>query len=141
MENIILVSIITFISGIFIGAIGNHFFRYETTKNRRLEQQLDELQRKNTQYQAEVSSHFSQTATILNRLNEDFHEIQSHLMKAAGDLCSDAEAEHFQPLPDPNKKEVKEKEAIEVDTAPLDYAPKSKDKEESTLKEGYGLKH
>ncbi len=140
MENIIAISSITFVMGVLIGALANHFLRADTGKNRRLEQQLDKLQRKNTQYQAEVSNHFSQTATILNRLNEDFQEVQSHLTKAAGELCSESEADDFRQLPVPrNQPELVENEEG-INSAPLDYAPKTESALQSTLKEGYGLK-
>jgi uncharacterized membrane-anchored protein YhcB (DUF1043 family) len=141
MENMILISSITFIVGMIVGAMSNHFLRSETSKNRRLEHQLDDLQLKKTQYEAEVSDHFVQTAAILNRLNEDFQEAQTQLSKAASKLCSGTEAEQFQQLPATAKHVKIIQDKIEsTEQPPLDYAPKSTDKDVGTLQEGYGLK-
>jgi uncharacterized membrane-anchored protein YhcB (DUF1043 family) len=141
MENMILISSITFVVGMLVGATANHFLRSETSKNRRLEHQLDDLQQKKTQYQAEVSDHFMQTAAILNRLSEDFQEAQAQLTKAASKLCGDAEAEQFKKLPVTlTQGEIIQDQEETTEQPPLDYAPKSTDKDMGTLQEGYGLK-
>ncbi len=152
MENGFAIAIIAFLSGAVIGALIYRLLQKDTSKSRRVEQQMDDLQQKHTHYQAQVSDHFLQTAHLINRLNKDYQEIHSHLAQGASELCSEEGANDLlslsaEPLLSENKEErvIQAGEEIEPEAKlddnfepPRDYAPKV-EKSKGTLSEDFGL--
>ena len=152
MGNYFAIAIAAFLSGAIIGAIIYRLFQKDASRSRRVEQQMDDLQQKHTHYQAQVSEHFLQTAHLINRLNEDYREIHSHLAQGASELCNEEGANDLLSLSEaPLRSENKEERVIQADAEiesepeesnnvepPRDYAPKAGE-DKGTLAEDFGL--
>ena len=54
-----------------------------------LESQLDQAKQDRADYEAEVSEHFSQTASLLHKLTDDYRAVYTHLADGAEQLCGD----------------------------------------------------
>ena len=59
------------------------------TKARQLEQSLKDTQQQFDDYRKEVSTHFSTTADLFNRLTADYKAVFEHLASGSQALCSD----------------------------------------------------
>ena len=154
MGNYFAIAIMAFLSGAVIGSIIYRLFQKDASRSRRVEQQMDDLQQKHTHYQAQVSEHFLQTAHLINRLNDDYREIHSHLAQGATELCNEEGANDLLSLSaEPLFPENKEEHVIHVDAEiepeseleesdsyepPRDYAPKAGE-DKGTLSEDFGL--
>ncbi|TNF35533.1 MAG: DUF1043 family protein [Gammaproteobacteria bacterium] len=107
----------------------------------RLQQSRDELKN----YQMEVNSHFTQTAELLNRLNENYREVHNHLAQGAQALCDrPGQPPLLQPLPEQDAGRKGQTIAGSSFAsaslqAPLDYAPKATQHERGILREDFGL--
>jgi len=131
-----------FFLGIMVGAIFHRSFQGESSKNKRLEQKLAELQDTHTRYQADVSAHFMETAQKVQTLNQSYRDVHAQLAKGAGTLCSDEQADDFLAISfaaegKPLEKRISPKS--ETQAPPMDYAPKEAPDEKGTLSENYGL--
>lgn len=82
-----LIPLLTCIGGLVAGLILARLLRRaspESTQNR-----LDDLQERFDSYQNEVVAHFSTTAELVNRLTENYQNVQEHLMHSAERLALD----------------------------------------------------
>jgi len=140
-ESNILIALITLGVG---GAIGYFAGRSSSSlDNNSQEQQVDELKKEIVQYKDSVASHFQQTATMINEMNDSYKSVIQHLAQGSQDLCDPVTAEDVE-----NKLAAKsdsastDQQQAETDTAaiepPRDYAPKQPD-EIGALSENYGL--
>jgi len=132
-----------FFLGMMVGAFFHRSFQGESSKNKRLEQKLAELQDTYTRYQADVSAHFMETAQKVQTLNQSYRDVHAQLAKGAGTLCNDEQADDFLAISfaaegGPREKRINPEP--ETQTPPMDYAPKETPEEEGTLSENYGLK-
>jgi len=138
----ILAGIGLFALGVAIGAALQRSFKGDASKNNRLEQKLAELQDSYTKYQAEVSSHFMETARKVQTLNNSYRDVHQQLAKGANRLCNDDEAEDFLAISlaaDTGKGKTYE-EQDGGHAPPMDYAPKETPDQKGTLSEDFGLK-
>jgi uncharacterized membrane-anchored protein YhcB (DUF1043 family) len=134
------------VAGIVIGAVLYRLLHTESAKNRRLEQQIDLLQRRHTQYQAEVSDHFSRTGDLLTRLNSSYRDIFTHLAQGAEKLGSDSEFRSRLPAGLTTNQSGNARNTDSAGPAtgektpepPLDYAPKNTS-DRGTLSEEFGF--
>lgn len=55
----------------------------------RVQHQLDEMQERFESYQSEVVSHFNTTASLMQKLTQNYQDIQSHLSEGASRLALD----------------------------------------------------
>lgn len=106
------------------------------------QRQLDDVQERFNSYQNEVVTHFNSSATLVNKLSQNFQEVQDHLADGANRLAldeltrqrllaslhSDAAQAPRDRLTPPRNSE-----------APKDYAPKTPNAP-GMLDEHYGLK-
>ena len=133
----ILAGVGLFFLGVLVGAVFHRSVQGETTKNKRLEQKLSELQETHTKYQADVSEHFMNTAEAVRTLNKSYKDVHTQLAKGASRLCNQEQAGDFIAL----SKDSESKQDINIElenfTPPMDYAPKSKDG--GTLSETFGM--
>lgn len=143
MENdtgsLVGVAIVALIFGMLIGALIFRSFMVDPTRSRRLSQKVEELTHSQSRYQAQVSEHFMQTASLIKRLNEDYAEIHRHLAKGAQELCSDDSMQEFTLI---NNDSHKTKHVRDGDdyAPPRDYAPKQAHDDKGTLSEDFGLR-
>ena len=97
-----------------------------------LRKKLEELQAEHQNYQNSVNEHFTRTADLIETMNKNYSEIQSHLMQGAELLVSPEyrlEAEQMTKMNSDTDENLQ---------APKDWAPKTAD-QAGTLSEGYGL--
>jgi len=132
-----------FFLGIMVGAVFHRSFQGETSKNKRLEQKLAELQDTYSRYQAEVSEHFMDTAKAVQTLNKSYRDVHSQLAKGASKLCNDDHSDDFLSINfTPNNPDSANTQTTSSHhyAPPMDYAPKDTPDAEGTLSEHYGLK-
>jgi len=129
-----------FFLGILFGVMFYRTTQGETSKNKRLEQKLAELQEKHSKYQAEVSAHFMDTAEAVSTLNKSYRDVHTQLAKGASKLCNDEQANDFLSLGFASEQKVeKDIHSDNGSAAPMDYAPKEDESQMGTLSESYGL--
>ncbi len=148
-----LIPLLTFIGGLVAGLILSRLLQRsspESTQNR-----LDDLQDRFDSYQNEVVAHFSTTAELVNRLTENYQNVQEHLLHSAERLALDEPtrqrllnslidqkalerqgAETASTDPDKAAPAANNPDSVE---APRDYANK-KDGEVGTLDASFGHK-
>ena len=102
-----------------------------------LESQLDQAKQDRADYEAEVSEHFSQTASLLHKLTDDYRAVYTHLADGAEQLCGDRVSISEAALTAPAADSTDKPQLVEV-AQPLDYAPKKPD-EQGQLSETFGL--
>jgi len=131
-----------FFLGIMVGAVFHRSFQGETSKNKRLEQKLAELQDTHSRYQAEVSEHFMDTAKAVQTLTKSYRDVHTQLAKGASRLCNDDHSDDFLSInftkDNPESENTQTKDSHHY-APPMDYAPKDTPDAEGTLSERYGL--
>lgn len=134
MTNLILAAIAALIVGIIIGALIGRSGQGSTLRQRRAEQQAEEVRNEYLRYQAQVNEHFMESAHLLRRFNDAYRDVNQHMARGANRLCNDEEwmAELAEETSDKRLEEVSE-DGVEP---PRDYAPKTS----GTLSEDFGLK-
>jgi uncharacterized protein len=142
MDIQIIAGVGLFVFGVVLGAVLQRSFAGGSGKNKRLEQKLAETQEAYTKYQAEVSTHFMDTARKVQNLNNSYRDVHEQLARGASRLCSDDEANDFLSisLDQTTKGKVYDDSDSSIPPMPMDYAPKEKPDEEGTLSEKFGLK-
>ena len=138
MTNLILAAIAALVVGIVIGVFVGRSGQGTTLRQRRAEQQIEELKSEYTRYQAQVNEHFMESAHLLRRFNDAYRDVNQHMARGANLLCNDEEwlEELAQETSRKRLEEVRE-DGVEP---PRDYAPKSDPKDSGTLAEDFGLK-
>ena len=144
-SNIWIIGVVALVIGAVIGYLvgrsGNG-----TNQEHELEQAKLELDA----YKEKVSSHFEETAELVNKMTESYRGVYQHLATGAAALCDADTARSIESTMQPQltaQKEVKAEEVTESDDStdesyvepPRDYAPKKPD-QEGTLSENYGVK-
>jgi uncharacterized membrane-anchored protein YhcB (DUF1043 family) len=106
------------------------------------QRQLDDVQERFNSYQNEVVTHFNSTATLVNKLSQNFQEVQDHLSDGANRLALDEVtrqrllASLHADAPQAPRDRLTPPHTTE---APKDYAPKTPNAP-GMLDEHYGLK-
>ncbi|MDY7566440.1 DUF1043 family protein [Pseudomonas sp. RTC3] len=106
------------------------------------QRQLDDVQERFNSYQNEVVTHFNSTATLVNKLSQNFQEVQDHLSDGANRLALDEVtrqrllASLHADAPQAPRDRLTPPRTTE---APKDYAPKTPNAP-GMLDEHYGLK-
>lgn len=139
MNNLILAAIAALIVGVIIGILVGRFGQSTTLRQRRAEQQIEEIRNEYTRYQAQVNEHFMESAHLLRRFNDSYRDVNQHMARGANRLCNDEE--WLQELEQETARarlagSADDKDGVE---APRDYAPKNDPEEKGTLSEDFGL--
>lgn len=147
-ETIWIIAVVALAVGVLIGYLMGKSGGNET-RRRILEDELKGSRAEMDRYKQEVTSHFEQTANLVNELTEQYRKVHQHLATGAQNLCPDqtpgrALQSSLQPkleaTPNTVTQPVKAKEEAEpTPEAPKDWAPKKPD-DEGTLSDRYGLK-
>ena len=145
------------IAALTIGMLIGFLFgksRSNESREMKLADELDKVQRETAIYRNEVEEHFDKTAELINGLTNQYQKVHEHLAIGAEQLCRDeklvADLQQNANLSLANKNSEKES-SVEVPkvtqpkedkpvAAPLDYAPKSLKDELGTLSDKYGLR-
>jgi len=138
MTNLILAAIAALVVGIVIGVLFGRSGQGQTLRQRRAEQQIDELRSEFTRYQAQVNEHFMESAHLLRRFNDAYRDVNQHMARGANRLCNDEDwmEELQQETSGKRLEEVRENAPAEP---PRDYAPKKDPEAKGTLAEDFGL--
>lgn len=134
MTNLILAAIAALIIGIVIGAFVGRSKQGSTLRQRRAEQQTEELRSEYTRYQAQVNEHFMESAHLLRRFNDAYRDVNQHMARGANRLCNDED--WMTELAEETSRKRLEDVTEDGAEPPRDYAPKSS----GTLSEDFGLK-
>ncbi|MFW5823626.1 MAG: YhcB family protein [Marinobacter sp.] len=140
MTNLILAAVAALAAGLIIGLLIGRSNQGATLRQRRAEQQIEELRNEYTRYQAQVNEHFMESAHLLRRFNDAFRDVNHHMARGANRLANDDE--WLEELEQEKKRarltgtSVKDDDVAEP---PRDYAPKKDPEEKGTLAEDYGL--
>ncbi|GAB7533520.1 DUF1043 family protein [Pseudomonas sp. 3A(2025)] len=106
------------------------------------QRQLDDVQERFDTYQNEVVTHFNSTATLIQKLNHQYQEVQEHLAESANRLALD-ELTRQRLLaslhPEAHQAPRDRLTPPRYTEAPKDYAPKTPNAP-GMLDEQYGLK-
>ncbi|GGY69578.1 YhcB family protein [Marinobacter zhanjiangensis] len=141
MTNLILAAVAALAVGLIIGLLIGRSSQGATLRQRRAEQQTEELRNEYTRYQAQVNEHFMESAQLLRRFNDAFRDVNQHMARGANRLASDDE--WLEELEQENRRARLTGASGETgdDNAepPRDYAPKKDPAEKGTLDEGFGL--
>lgn len=137
--TMILIALGALLIGLLIGYFTAAGSRSNTRpRERRLQQQMDELRNEHTRYQAEVNAHFMESAQLLRRLNDVQRDLQQQMARSANRLSSDEESQQALEFEGRTRRErlASDDDSIEP---PRDYAPKDSSDEQGTLSEAYGF--
>ena len=140
MTNLILAAVAALAVGLIIGLLIGRSSQGTTLRQRRTEQQMEELRNEYTRYQAQVNEHFMESAHLLRRFNDAFRDVNHHMARGANRLANDDEWLHQLEQEKQRARLTGAKsDSGDVAEPPRDYAPKKDPAEKGTLDEGYGL--
>ena len=137
MTNLILAAVVALVAGLVIGVLVGRSGQGATLRQRRAEQQIEELRSEFTRYQAQVNEHFMESAHLLRRFNDAYRDVNQHMARGANRLCNDEDWMDQIGQDSSGRLEHGNDEASEP---PRDYAPKDDPEDKGTLAEDYGLK-
>lgn len=142
-ESNILIAIISLGVGVAIGFFAG---RSNPLANDYQKRQVDELKSEIHEYKDSVATHFQQTATMINEMNDSYKGVVQHLAKGSQDLCDAGVAKDIEsrliPKLGESQQEIEATASDQQDQVvepPRDYAPKQPD-ELGALSENYGIK-
>ncbi len=139
MTNLILIAGSTLIIGLIVGVLIGRSGTNSNLRQRRAEQQIDELRGEYTRYQAQVNEHFMESAHLLRRFNDAYRDVNQHMAQAASRLSNDAEwLEELEQTSANARLQSSGTTGSDVEP-PRDYAPKSRPEDKGTLAEDFGL--
>lgn len=147
---VVIVAIVAILFGMFLGFI----LSKATSKGENLgnlKNQMESLRERFNAYQKEVANHFNTTATLANKITQDYQQMQSHLTQSVETLVAneDTRAKLLMAINTPSKALDYVPESNTQNTSntprsyseiPKDYAPKIPG-QIGTLAEDYGVKH
>lgn len=134
MTNLILAAVAALIVGIVIGAMVGRSGQGSSLRQRRAEQQTEEVRNEYLRYQAQVNEHFMESAHLLRRFNDAYRDVNQHMARGANRLCNDEE--WLAELAEEDSHKRLEENNDDDAEPPRDYAPKTS----GTLSEDFGLK-
>ncbi|GHD54105.1 hypothetical protein SAMN05216429_101219 [Marinobacter persicus] len=137
MTNLILAAAAALVVGLIIGVLVGRSGQGANLRQRRAEQQIDELRGEFTRYQAQVNEHFMESAHLLRRFNDVYHDVNQHMARGANRLCNDDE--WLDELEQQSSGRLSHSEDEAPSEPPRDYAPKSELDDSGMLAEDYGL--
>ncbi|WP_328189824.1 YhcB family protein [Marinobacter sp. OP 3.4] len=140
MTNLILAAVAALAVGLIIGLLIGRSSQGTTLRQRRTEQQMEELRNEYTRYQAQVNEHFMESAHLLRRFNDAFRDVNHHMARGANRLANDDEwLDELEQEKQRARLTGAKTGDSDVAEPPRDYAPKKDPDEKGTLDEGYGL--
>jgi len=80
--------------GIVIGGMAGYYFaklsEFSKKQKLALETKLQQTEQELVKYKDQVSSHFRETASLINTMTESYQKVHEHLVKGSVDLCNHA---------------------------------------------------
>ncbi|MGO1233379.1 MAG: YhcB family protein [Marinobacter sp.] len=137
MTNLILAAVAALVVGLIIGVLMGRSGQGATLRQRRTQQQVEELRNEFTRYQAQVNEHFMESAHLLRRFNDAYHDVNQHMARGANRLCNDED--WLEELEQQSSGRLGHGDDEAPSEPPRDYAPKSDLDDSGMLAEDYGL--
>lgn len=143
--------VIIVIVALFVGILLGFLFSKATSKDSsgNIKNQMDSLQERFNDYQSEVATHFNTTASLAQKISQDYQDMQAHLANSVETLIADEELRirllaeiktDTAPALDYSVEATVVTPATTHNEAPKDYAPKTPG-EIGTLDEEFAVKH
>lgn len=130
MTDTVLIALCSGVFGIVIGVLAARLFR--PSSQRQAETQLQEIEQKLQQKNAQIAEHFSHTAALVSNLTRNYRDLHDYLASSAQQLGN----LDIQPILLNDNKSAPILGQGVVINPPLDYSPQKN----NTLSEAYGLK-
>jgi len=124
-ETIWIIAIVALAVGVLIGFLMGKSGSSETQR-KTLEDELKGSRAEMDRYKKEVTSHFEQTASLVNELTEQYRKVHQHLATGAQNLCPDQAAGRSLQSSLQPKLENSVSESQQVDKAELDQSVEGK---------------
>jgi uncharacterized membrane-anchored protein YhcB (DUF1043 family) len=132
MTNLIIAAAVALAIGLVLGLLIGRSGNGPSLRQRRAEQQIEELRSEYTRYQAQVNEHFMESADLMRRLNDSYRDVNEHMARGANRLCNDEDwLDQLE-----RDKAGSPGESLEP---PRDYALRKDPEEKGTLAEDFGL--
>ena len=125
--------------GIVVGVVFASRLNLSPSRIQELEKEILDLQESHTDYQENVSDHFSMTAELVQHMTESYKEVYQHLATGAQDLCSNDVARKLLPADSDAVFESNGNEKPAGLIPPKDYAAKQNPEQKGALAEDFGL--
>jgi uncharacterized membrane-anchored protein YhcB (DUF1043 family) len=124
--------------GVVIGVAVTRYMNPQRKENQLLEDRLEKAEHTLSEYQHQVTEHFTQTASLVNNLTESYRDIHEHLASSALKLSN---LDISQPviIADARSTLAAQVASGQPIEPPKDYAPKESEGP-GTLSEEYGLR-
>ena len=84
------VGLVSIISGLVIGLGIAYLTNKDKIRAKQLQNELDALEQRFTDYRNQVSEHFLQTSELVDKMTSSYREVYEHLAKGSESLCSDS---------------------------------------------------
>ena len=139
ISTVAVIAAIALLIGTGVGILLSRRLTPDSRRQRELERNLDQLLKRQKDYQHEVVAHFSDTAALLNNLAESYRDVHNHLASGASNLCDDPTGAILPQFPESAMDEIATQATPATVQAPLDYAPKNSPFETGVLNEEFGL--
>lgn len=137
MTNLIIAAAVALAIGLVLGLLIGRSGNGPSLKQRRAEQQIEELRNEYTRYQAQVNEHFMESADLMRRLNDSYRDVNEHMARGANRLCSDEDwLDELERDKAGSRLRGSPGESLEP---PRDYALRKDPEEKGTLAEDFGL--
>ena len=140
LSTLIGVGTLALLIGFILGAVLARTLSPQQQQARSLEVKLQNSEKQLLQYQQEVTTHFAQTAQLVNTLTQSYRDVHEHLAKDALKFANvDISRQLLKNASLENDAVISTPEINEGNFhPPRDWAPKSPGSE-GTLSENYGL--
>ncbi len=135
---VILTGAALLIVGLVLGLVLGRRSSAAAQELREAQLKLDQVLQDKRAYEDEVVGHFTETATLLNRLTEQYRDVHNHLARGADTLCQGRGPVSLGQL-DHNHDESEIPAYLADIRPPLDYAPKTSPEEKGMLNEEFGI--
>ncbi|KGK43112.1 hypothetical protein LH51_02075 [Nitrincola sp. A-D6] len=126
-ETLWIVAVVALVVGVLIGYLLGKSGSNKV-KSKRLEEELHGSRAEMDRYKEEVTSHFEQTAALVNELTDQYRKVHQHLATGAQNLCPDQQAgrslqSSLQPKLEANTSDDTTLEPATQETPEADHQP------------------
>jgi len=77
--------------GILVGSIATYLVTARNRRTHQLQQELNQLRERFTDYRDQVTQHFMRTSELVQEMTRSYRDVYEHLASGAQDLCGDSD--------------------------------------------------
>jgi uncharacterized membrane-anchored protein YhcB (DUF1043 family) len=82
-------SLIALALGVVLGIGLALLFMQNFGRAKKLQQEVDRLEQELTEYRSQVTDHFKQTSTLVQKMTESYRDVYQHLANSSQQLCQE----------------------------------------------------